>query len=664
MKKLHRERAIEIAGFQVRVRVPERTAARIAASRSYRYALRPAAKRAYHMLRWVTGRRPRAGRAQVAYITATPPTPADLNREAIAVIQRVAPLDWHQSIHVGHGVITPGRVNHYKHLWSYRLPESLAGMRCLDVAPRDGFWTFEMARRGAAEVVSLDLDGPEAEQDRENFNVAAELLGYKPIVRRADLYDLDTAGLGRFDLVVMSDHLHRLRDPQRVLENLYPLCSGRLVLAALHEPRLERYGDANLSEFVAEGPRTERWWLLNVNTMRAMLAVAGFAPVEEVGRFSGDLGATVVLRCTASPQNPWQAFLPMATSENGEHASANGNGATPHAQPGVSGPVAKKLEFAGAEFVVVAHGRRADRLARSGMYRRVVRPILNLFGGRPKHTSASNGHAKEVEVANSTTPIADPATNGLAAKVTSIPWYHTIDLGGGVVTPGFVDHRDQLSSYQLPDSLAGKRCLDVATFDGYWAFELERRGAAEVVATDIADGLDCDLPRLMREAAENHRQPAPMGHGFRIASKALGSHVKHQICSVYDLSPERVGTFDFVYLGDLLLHLRDPQTALIAIGSVCHGEIHMAEVYDPAVEDFAPRSISRYSPWLPSFTWWLPSTNTLKAMLRVAGFTEIRELGRVLLKTRDGEAAKVIYRATGPAEATRHNDNLVLKEVG
>ena len=35
-----------------------------------------------------------------------------------------------------------------------------------------------------------------------------------------------------------------------------------------------------------------------------------------------------------------------------------------------------------------------------------------------------------------------------------------------------------------PD-VRGKRCLDVGTYDGFLAFELERRGAASVVATDI-----------------------------------------------------------------------------------------------------------------------------------------------------------------------------------
>jgi hypothetical protein len=59
-------------------------------------------------------------------------------------------------------------------------------------------------------------------------------------------------------------------------------------------------------------------------------------------------------------------------------------------------------------------------------------------------------------------------------------WYHTLELAPGVETAGFFDHRPLLRKLPIPASLAGQRCLDIGTFDGFWAFELERRGAAEV----------------------------------------------------------------------------------------------------------------------------------------------------------------------------------------
>src|SRR3982074_1411155 len=108
-------------------------------------------------------------------------------------------------------------------------------------------------------------------------------------------------------------------------------------------------------------------------------------------------------------------------------------------------------------------------------------------------------------------------------------WYHTIDLPAGTTPPGCFDPRAAPIPAELPASLAGMRCLDVATFDGFWAFEMERRGAAEVVGVDVADGNDCDLPRLVRLETQRHPEAKPMGLGFRIAHEVLGSKVKHQI---------------------------------------------------------------------------------------------------------------------------------------
>jgi len=63
-------------------------------------------------------------------------------------------------------------------------------------------------------------------------------------------------------------------------------------------------------------------------------------------------------------------------------------------------------------------------------------------------------------------------------------WWHVIDLPDGSVTPGGWDLRDVARQLPWPD-LSGKRCLDVGTADGFWAFEMEKRGAADVLATDL-----------------------------------------------------------------------------------------------------------------------------------------------------------------------------------
>ena len=95
------------------------------------------------------------------------------------------------------------------------------------------------------------------------------------------------------------------------------------------------------------------------------------------------------------------------------------------------------------------------------------------------------------------TMTAVPPVNDLPSMIASHPiWYHTIELAPGVETPGWFDLRPIVDQLPWPD-VRGKRCLDVGTYDGFLAFEMERRGASVVVATDIAEprGLGLAAPR-------------------------------------------------------------------------------------------------------------------------------------------------------------------------
>src|SRR3954453_9727799 len=145
------------------------------------------------------------------------------------------------------------------------------------------------------------------------------------------------------------------------------------------------------------------------------------------------------------------------------------------------------------------------------------------------------------------------SVSGLAREVERYPWYHTLELGDGVVTDGMFDHRPVLQHYPLPEDLTGLRCLDVATMDGFWAFEMERRGAASVTAIDLEDPEDLDWPGSLR-AGHDKQMDETKAERFALAKRALGSNVERVLLSAYDLSPE-LGMFDFVHCGDLLVHL-------------------------------------------------------------------------------------------------------------
>src|SRR3954447_19987786 len=115
----------------------------------------------------------------------------------------------------------------------------------------------------------------------------------------------------------------------------------------------------------------------------------------------------------------------------------------------------------------------------------------------------------------------------LAEEVAALEWYHTIELAPGLETPGWHDLRPIAGDVPFPASLAGKRCLDVGTSDGFWAFEMERRGAAEGVALDLDDPASYDWPepRPAEPTLPANREAGP-NPAFRLAHEALGSSVE------------------------------------------------------------------------------------------------------------------------------------------
>ncbi len=199
-------------------------------------------------------------------------------------------------------------------------------------------------------------------------------------------------------------------------------------------------------------------------------------------------------------------------------------------------------------------------------------------------------------------------------------WYHTLDLGEAGVTPGWFDLRPIIDRLPWPD-VAGKRCLDVGTYDGHLAFEMEKRGATEVIATDIGGHHDWDwAPRARKEGvAALDAIAGEKGGGFRLAKEALGSKVEREVISIYDLSAERLGSFDVVVCGSLLLHFRDPFRGLEALRSVCGGEFMSSEQIDGELTLLHPRRAVTFIDGREG-RWLYPNARGHAKMLDLAGF--------------------------------------------
>jgi tRNA (mo5U34)-methyltransferase len=207
------------------------------------------------------------------------------------------------------------------------------------------------------------------------------------------------------------------------------------------------------------------------------------------------------------------------------------------------------------------------------------------------------------------------------AEVAQREWYHTLELAPGVETPGYFDHRPLLAKLPIPSSLSGQRCLDIGTFDGFWAFEMEQRGASEVVAADILDPLAWDWPADAHpQAIQDLETRKEAGRGFEIAAQALGSSVQKIEASVYDLAPDVHGEFDFVFMGSLLLHLRDPVRALERVRSVCRGSLLTLDSVDPLLTLMHPRRPLAFLDGIARPWWWKPNLPGYGRMVRAAGF--------------------------------------------
>ena len=195
------------------------------------------------------------------------------------------------------------------------------------------------------------------------------------------------------------------------------------------------------------------------------------------------------------------------------------------------------------------------------------------------------------------------------AEIANVNWYHQIDLGDGIVTPGVDNTLSRMAALEIPSDLSGKSVLDIGAWDGFFSFEAERRGAGRILATDSycwsGEGWGTK-------------------EGFLTASRILGSRADDMEIDVMDLSPERVGTFDLVLFVGVLYHLRHPLLGLERVASVTGDQLifdsytAMTKETDP-VMIFYPGTELNDDPT----NWWGPNPPAVEAMLRDVGFRRI-----------------------------------------
>ncbi|MBW3608146.1 MAG: hypothetical protein KY463_07285 [Actinobacteria bacterium] len=235
----------------------------------------------------------------------------------------------------------------------------------------------------------------------------------------------------------------------------------------------------------------------------------------------------------------------------------------------------------------------------------------------------------------------------LQRKVDAVPfWWHSIDLGNGVVTPGHKSPdtlRREFDALALPD-LRGRSVLDIGGWDGFFAFEAERRGAARVAVLDHymwsmdspgqqaywrrckAEGV---APQPYHETEFWHPDTLPGKRGFDLAREALGSAVEPIVADFMSCDLAGLGRWDIVlYLG-VLYHMEEPLSALRRLEAVT-GELAVVETEAIVVPNLEHEALWRFFPGAELngdiSNWWAPNLAALLGALRAAGFASAHPL--------------------------------------
>ncbi len=217
---------------------------------------------------------------------------------------------------------------------------------------------------------------------------------------------------------------------------------------------------------------------------------------------------------------------------------------------------------------------------------------------------------------------------GLREQVESLSWFHSIDLGGGLVTPGTDNSPQKYERLHLPESLAGKTVLDIGAYDGFFSFAAERLGADRVLAVDT----------LAWERGGASGWPC-----FELAHGVLGSRVEAQKVDIHDVADAGLGTFDVVFCLGVIYHLRDPLRALEAVAKVTN-DLLVLETHTDATHVRRPAMVFYEGDELAgdASNWVGPNEALLASWLREAGFRDIRFVYR---RTFFERAARAINHA-------------------
>jgi tRNA (mo5U34)-methyltransferase len=203
-------------------------------------------------------------------------------------------------------------------------------------------------------------------------------------------------------------------------------------------------------------------------------------------------------------------------------------------------------------------------------------------------------------------------TAELKREVDSLRWFHQIDFGDGVLSPGWIKAPKirRMSRLIFDRPITGQTVLDIGCWDGAYSIEAVRRGAARVLATDHFAW-----------------QPDSWGDRrcFDLARRRLAPAIEDMEIDIPDLTVERIGQFDIVLFCGVLYHLRHPFQVLEQVAQLARRTL---VVESRIIAPFSRRPTMRFYPNAEldgdPTNWWAPNRACVEAMLRSLGFARVR----------------------------------------
>jgi 2-polyprenyl-3-methyl-5-hydroxy-6-metoxy-1,4-benzoquinol methylase len=249
-------------------------------------------------------------------------------------------------------------------------------------------------------------------------------------------------------------------------------------------------------------------------------------------------------------------------------------------------------------------------------------------------------------------------------------FYHSMTLPGHGEVSGEWDLRGHEKEYLGNVELAGKNVLEIGTASGHLGFWMEKQGA-KLVGYDLSDEQEWDIVPYHNYDYKDHidmhkKHIKKLNNSWWFAHRCFNSKARVAYGSIYELSP-KLGTFDVVTMGSILLHLRDPFLAMQRVSSLSRETLVVTDMLR-LTEDQATATLlgqGRNLQFLPDAqalqpfeSWWGLSPHFVAQVAMILGFNDVHlSLHRQRTKGKLEDLYTIVARRGGSG-AARYNEDV------